>query len=155
MTRVGFVYFVVFVAFVVTQGCASPDAPAVRALMQTPVAPASDAIFNAIVYTNGQLVSSPQSDEQWTRLRMHAESLRTAAAAMKALAPKQSAEVWLRQSDALAAAAAAAVASIDAKSLEGVLDAGGKIYDTCGACHAAYITNPWRGDPSRAETSRR
>jgi hypothetical protein len=107
--------------------------------MRSPIAPASDAIFNAVIYTNGQLVSSPQTDEQWNRLRAHAESLRTAAEQMTSLAPESNGAVWIRESAALANAATAAGAAADHRSLDGVLDAGGNIYATCTACHAAYM----------------
>jgi hypothetical protein len=137
-SRLGFVSFVAFVIFMVP-GCSSSNGPAVRQVMQTPIAPASDAIFNAIVYTNGQLVSAPQTDEQWNRLRAQAESLRGAAATTKALAPDEDAGEWLRQSDALDSASAAALRAIEAKSVDGLLDAGGNIYATCAACHSIYI----------------
>ena len=120
-------------------GCSSSNAEAVRDLMRFPIAPASDAIFNSVIYTNGQLASSPQTDEQWHRLRAHAEALRAAADQMVPLAPEPNRAVWVRESAALASAAAAAAAASDARSLDGVLDAGGKIYATCTACHAAYV----------------
>lgn len=133
-----FVYFALgFVAFVVP-GCSS-SSPEVRALMRDPVAPASDALFNAVIYTNGQLAASPQSDEQWRRLRTHAESLQSAGGRMMALAPPDRQEDWQRQAMALIQAAAEARTAIDNRSLEGVLYAGGKIYTTCTSCHEAYM----------------
>jgi len=138
MSRTLFVSFVVVVD-VVASACSSSNARAVRDLMQSPVTPASDAIFNAVIYTNGQLVASPQTDGQWDRLRAQAQSLRASAERMKTLAPAPDAQPWLKQSDALAAASTETMKAIDARSLQGVIDGGGKIYDTCAACHAAYI----------------
>lgn len=108
--------------------------------MQSPIAPASDAIFNAIVYTNGQLVSSPHTTQEWGRLRAHTESLRGAAQRMMPLAPRSNAAVWIRESAALDNASVAAMEAIDKRSVEGVLDAGGKIYATCTTCHEAYVS---------------
>jgi|CXWL01.1.fsa_nt_gi cytochrome c556 len=119
-------------------GCSSPQAKATRALMQSPVVPASDAIFGAVVYANGQRAASPQIDAEWDRLREHARSLTTAATTLKTLAPADDPAQWIRQSDALGAASAAAIDAIAARSLDGVLEAGSRIYDTCTACHAAY-----------------
>lgn len=108
--------------------------------MQTPIVPASDALFGAVIYTNGQLAASPASDEAWNDLHQHARNLITAAATLKPLAPPGSdATQWQQQSDALAAAAAAAARAIEQRSLAGVLDAGSNIYSTCTTCHAAYV----------------
>jgi hypothetical protein len=91
-----------------------------------------------VVYTNGELAAAPRTDPQWTRLREHAESLGNAARSLAALGPETNVDEWQRQSAALADASAAAGRAIEEKSLEGVLDAGGRMYGTCTACHAAY-----------------
>ena len=147
MTSKGFVYFVgfvVFVVFVVNVGCGSPGSQAVRAVMRTPIAPASDALFNAVIYTNGQLAAAPRTDEQWERLRAHAESLQAAGATLMTLASPDQQDEWQRQSVALIQASTEAVRAADARSLDAVLDAGGKIYSTCTGCHAAYME---KGEP--------
>lgn len=121
-----------------TAGCSSSD-PEVRAIMQSPIAPASDAIFNAVVYTNGALASAPQTDEQWARLRAHAQSLQEAGGRLLTLAPAENGEQWERQAVALVSSSGEALKAIEAKSVDGVLDAGGKIYFTCTSCHGAYM----------------
>lgn len=122
--------------------CSSPQMRQVKTLMQAPVAPASDAIFNAVIYTNGQLASSPQTDAEWDRLKQHARNLTAAAGTLKALAPPGDPAQWIRESSALEAASSAVVEAIDERSLEGVIDGGGRMYDTCTACHAAYVKDP-------------
>jgi hypothetical protein len=107
--------------------------------MQSPIAPASDAVFNAVIYTNGQLAASPQTDQQWQRLRTQALSLRDAGEHLKALSPNEDQAMWARQADALVTSANQTVAAVDAKNLQGVLDAGSSMYATCAACHAAFI----------------
>ena len=129
----------VCVAALVAAACSSGYPAEVRELMQAPVAPASDAIFNAVVYTNGQLASAPQTDDQWNRLRGHAEALQKSGATLMTLAPRDNPDGWERQSVALVESAGAALAAIETKSLDGVLDAGGRIYGTCTACHGAYM----------------
>ena len=144
VTSKGFVYFVGFVIFVVNVGCGSPGSQAVRAVMRSPIAPASDALFNAVVYTNGQLASAPQTDEQWGRLRAHAESLQAAGATLMRLAPPERQDEWQRQSVALIQASAEAVKATDARSLDAVLEAGGRLYSTCTGCHTPYME---KGEP--------
>lgn len=112
---------------------------AVRVIMQDPVAPASDAVFNAVIYTNGALAASPQTPQAWQELRSRATQLVDASAEIRRLAPPADATVWLTQVDELTASARAAQTAIDARSLQGVLDAGSRIYATCQACHAKYV----------------
>ncbi len=107
--------------------------------MESPIVPASDAIFGAVIYTNGQLASSPRTDADWDRLRQHAGNLVAAAGDLKALAPSDDPAQWIRQSDAMGAASSAALAAMDGRSLDGVLEAGSRLYDSCTACHATYV----------------
>ncbi|MEQ1760476.1 MAG: hypothetical protein ABL986_19355 [Vicinamibacterales bacterium] len=109
------------------------------ALMESTIVPSSDAIFNAVIYTNGQLVASPQVDADWARLNDHAQNLRAAGTTLKALAPTDAPADWLHQSDAMRDAATAAMAAIEDRNLDGVLDAGSRLYDTCTACHQRYV----------------
>jgi hypothetical protein len=106
--------------------------------MQSPIAPASDALFNAVVYTNGELASAPRTDAQWARLREHAESLITVSESLAAVAPVDNPDDWRRQAAALGAASKDAGRAIDGKDLDGLLEAGSRIYATCTGCHAAY-----------------
>jgi hypothetical protein len=107
--------------------------------MEAPIVPASDAIFGAVIYTNGQLAAAPSTDAEWERLRQHARRMLAASSELMALAPATDAGEWRRQTDALAMATSAALEAMDAKSLEGVLQAGSRIYETCTGCHAAYL----------------
>lgn len=118
--------------------CSPTSRPEIRELMQTPIAPASDALFNAVVYTNGELASAPRTDAQWARLRAQAESLMAAGDALAALAPGENPDEWRRHSAALAESATQAARAIDGKSVDGLLEAGSRIYESCTGCHAAY-----------------
>jgi hypothetical protein len=120
-------------------GCRSSDAAAVKALMQTPIAPASDALFNAVVYTNGQLVAAPRTAAEWQRLGQRVSELAAAAPRLKALAPRDGGTVWATQSEAYAAATTEATAAVAGRNVDGVLSAGGRLYGSCAECHAAYM----------------
>ena len=121
--------------------CSSPQVRQVRSVMESTVVPASDALFNAVIYTNGRLASSPQTDADWDRLRGHAARLSTAAVTLRGLAPAGNPDEWLAQADALGAASSATIEAIDRRNLEGVLEAGSRLYDSCTACHATYVTD--------------
>ena len=110
----------------------------VRELMKSPIAPASDAIFNAVAYTNGQLVAAPSNEAAWTRLREQAQSLSASADRLTTLAPEDGTE-WLKQSAALKTSALQIERAVDQRDLEGFLTAGGNVYAACTNCHAAYI----------------
>ncbi len=120
-------------------GCASPQTRQVGSLMESAIVPASDAIFGAVIYANGQLVSAPTTDADWTRLQAHARNLISAADRLRTLAPSDDPGQWTRQSDALNDASTDALDAMNRRHLEGVLDAGSRIYDTCTTCHTAYV----------------
>ena len=131
-------------------GCNAQDSAAVKTLMQTPIAPASDALFNAVVYTNGQLVAAPRTDADWQRLGDRVRELAAVAPRLKALAPRDSGDVWATESDAYAEATTQATAAITDRNVDGVLSAGGKLYETCAACHAAYMREEKKGNTAHA-----
>jgi mono/diheme cytochrome c family protein len=107
--------------------------------MQDPIAPAADALFNAVVYTNGELVAAPRSDADWSRLDDRVRALASAALPLKALAPAAGSDVWMKQADLYAQAVDEARTAIAGRSVDGVLAAGGKLYASCAACHEAYM----------------
>ena len=119
--------------------CSGGNAAAVRELMKSPIAPSSDAIFNAVAYTNGRLVAAPQDDAAWSRLRGHAQSLNHSADRLTALAPSTNSAEWLKQSAALRTSASDVERAVEHRDLDQILAAGGSVYATCTNCHAAYI----------------
>lgn len=118
--------------------CSGSGTSAVRELMRTPIAPASDAIFNAVAYTNGRLVAAPQDDAAWAKLQAHGVSLAQAADALVGLAPEDGA-AWFRESAALKDAALEVERGAQRKDVERILAAGGSVYATCTGCHAVYV----------------
>ena len=134
-TSVSLLTLVLFCA----DGCTPRDAAAVKTLMQSPIAPASDALFNSVIYTNGQLVAAPRTDADWRRVGERAAALAAVASPLKALAPRNGGDVWERQSDLFAEGAKAATAAVAAKDVDALLSAGGELYASCEACHAGFI----------------
>lgn len=123
-------------------GCATPEFRQASALMESPIVPASDAIFGAVIYANSQLVAAPRTPADWARLQQHARSLHQAAQQLTTLAPSANPAPWREQSGLLAKAAMAALTAVESRNLDGVLESGSRIYDTCAACHAVYAKSP-------------
>lgn len=126
-------------AIVGLAACSGGNSGAVRELMKSPIAPASDAIFNAVAYTNGRLVAAPQDDAAWSRLREQAQSLNQSADRLTTLAPAANNAEWLKQSAALKTSALDVEHAVERRDLDQILSAGGDVYATCTRCHAAYI----------------
>jgi cytochrome c556 len=128
-------------AIVGLAACSGGNSGAVRELMKSPITPASDAIFNAVAYTNGRLVAAPQDDAAWSRLREQAQSLNQSADRLITLAPARDKTEWVKQSAALKASASDVERAVEHRDLDQILAAGGNVYSTCTNCHAAYIAD--------------
>jgi hypothetical protein len=111
----------------------------VKALMQAPIAPASDALFNAVIYTNGELVEAPGTAADWTRLLGRAHTLAESARTLESLAPAERRQPWVDASRALATAATDAAEAIGRRDPDDLLSSGSALYQACTTCHAAYI----------------
>jgi len=119
-------------------GCSPPGSGQARVLMEQPIASASDAIFNAVIYTNGNLAASPTSDGDWDKLAQQARELQEAAVTLAQLAPRDNPGLWTRQANAMGEASAQVGSAVESRSLNGVLEAGSRLYGTCTSCHAVY-----------------
>ncbi len=110
--------------------------------MQAPIAPSSDALFNAVVYTNGQPVAQPVTDAQWGALVSHARNLATAARQVGEAAPAADGEGradWTRWAVEMAAASEAATRAAEARDVNALLESGGRLYATCAGCHKRFL----------------
>ena len=103
------------------------------------VIPSSQAIFDAVVYSNGELIQAPKTDDDWFGLRLHA--LAVAEAGNLLLMPPRAKDAgdWSKFSRALTDAAAEVARATEAKDIERVLQTGGTMYTACTGCHAKYI----------------
>ena len=105
------------------------------------VIPSSQAIFDSVVYSNGELVSSPKTDDDWFALRIQA--LAVAEAGNLLLMPPRAKDTgdWSKFSRALTDAAVEVATATEAKNTDRVLQTGSKMYTACTGCHEKYITD--------------
>ncbi len=106
--------------------------PSVMEIMDAMVVPQSDALFAV----GG---AAPASDAQWAALRLDAIVLMEAGRALTLPERSQGAD-WDASSLGMSAAAAQAVAAIDAQDVDGALAAGNALIEHCTGCHHQYLT---------------
>ena len=131
---------------------ASGDAPAgsggqppfkpvatVDEVMDAIVVPSSQAIFDAVVYSNGELVEAPQTDNDWATLRIHALGVAEAGNLLMMGSRAKDGGDWMKMSGDMNDQAMAVAAATEKKDLDALLKAGGEMYNTCTACHEKYV----------------
>ena len=108
-------------------------------VMDAIVVPASDAIFDAVVYSNGELEQVPETGEDWSRLRLQA--LAVAEGANLLLVPQRAMgrQDWIAFSGSMADEALAVARAAEAKDVMRVLETGAALYGACLACHEQYV----------------
>jgi cytochrome c556 len=139
-----------FAAAASLSACGEPAPPASRTDRFVPVAsvdgimdalviPSSQALFDAVVYVNGEVERAPASDQDWHALQMHA--LAVAEAGNLLLMPPRAKDgaVWADAANAMTRAAAAASDAAVRHDLDGVLKAGSDLYTSCTDCHRTYL----------------
>ena len=108
-------------------------------VMDAIVIPSSQAIFDAVVYDNGQLVAAPESDDDWFSLRIHAMGVAEAGNLLMMAPRARDTAEWMTMSGALTDSAMAVAKAAEAKDLDALLKTGGEMYNACTACHEKYI----------------
>lgn len=103
------------------------------------VIPSSQALFDAIVYSNGELVAAPKTDDDWYALQMH--SLAVAEAGNLLMMPPRARDngEWMRLATALVDQGVANAQAAEAKDVDRLFKAAGGLYEVCEECHARYI----------------
>ncbi|NOT43074.1 MAG: hypothetical protein HOP14_00540 [Acidobacteria bacterium] len=135
---------------VVAWGCSGADRPptdaqgltavaSVAEVMDAIVIPASETLFNAVVYSNGELVVAPSNDAEWHTVRMAALALAESGNLLKIGSRLRDREAWVSYADAMTMSAIRAARAADAKDLDGTLEAGTDVYAACTNCHRDYI----------------
>ena len=153
---VGALLFIFGIGFVVvgarTATRAANSAPANAAPAVAPVAttkqimagiaaPTSTAIFDAVqtnVTDKGTEEIAPHTDAEWAALGAQAASLAEAGNMMLADSRMVDKGDWVTMSKAMIDAAKQTMTAVEAKSTEGVLDAGSAVNLSCDNCHARY-----------------
>jgi hypothetical protein len=111
----------------------------VRQVMEGIVIPYSQAIFDAVAYTNGELVKAPASDDDWFRLQTRAVAVAEAGNLLMMAPRARDNETWMALSRDMNDKAADVAQAAASKNADRLLDAGGALYETCTACHNKYV----------------
>jgi cytochrome c556 len=136
-------------------------------IMDSIVMPAAQALWDAVavdVTENGTIENAPQTDEEWTALRATAVTLAEATNALivpgrhaappgtasadpdaDELAPEKidallakERPAWIAHAHVLHEAAMEALRAVDARSIDGISEAGGTIDAACEGCHLQF-----------------
>jgi cytochrome c556 len=121
-----------------TQSAMKPVAT-VDQVMDAIVIPASEALFDSVVYINGELTQSPKTDDEWFQLRMQAIAVAEAGNLLLLPPRAKDAGDWVKMSNALTAAAMRVEQAADAKNIDLMLQTGGDLYNACTSCHEKYL----------------
>jgi hypothetical protein len=108
------------------------------------VAPSARAVFNAvstIVDASGIHENVPQNDGEWEAVGSSAAALIEASNLLMMGDRAIDRGDWITMSRAMADAGGAALKAANAKSSEGILEAGEVINRTCDNCHQRYQRN--------------
>jgi hypothetical protein len=107
-------------------------------IMDAIVIPSSQALFDSVVYVNGELTQSPKTDDDWFSLRMQAIAV-AEAGNLLVMPPRARDADWIALANALTDAAMRVEQAADAKSVELMLQTGGELYTACTNCHEKYL----------------
>jgi hypothetical protein len=108
-------------------------------IMDAIVIPSSQAIFDAVVYSNGELVKAPQGDDEWHALQMHALAVAEAGNLLMMAPRAKDNGDWMKMAAGLNDQAVATANAAEKKDLDLLLKAGSDLYDACTVCHRKYI----------------
>ena len=117
-------------------------------VMDAIIIPNAQAIWDAIVYVDGKLVSAPKTDDDWYNLQMNAYAVAEAGNLLKIGQRVKDNGDWVKFSTALTDSSMEAVRAAEKKDLEALLKAGGNVYNVCTDCHRQYVqSDPNAPDP--------
>jgi hypothetical protein len=131
-------------ALVSGAGCAKTELTpiaTIEQIMETAVAPVSDKVFDAAVWVNGEQIGGPRTDEDWKMVEANALMLAETGNLLLMGSRMKDQVGWVTRTHAMMDAANEAAKAAAAKNIDGVFNAGTKIYQACTGCHLQYI-NP-------------
>ena len=108
-------------------------------VMDAIIIPNAQAIWDAVVYVDGKLVTAPKTDDDWYNLQMNAYAVAEAGNLLKIGQRVKDNGDWVKFSTALTDRSMEAVRAAEKKDLEGLLSAGGNVYNVCTDCHRQYV----------------
>ena len=113
-------------------------------VMDAIIIPNAQAIWDSVVYTNGELVVSPKTDDDWYNLQMNGYALAEAGNLLK-ISPRAREEAdWHQWATDLTTKSRDVIRAAEAKDMQALLTSGGEVYNVCTDCHRKYVT----GDPN-------
>ena len=143
-------------SLLLTLACASSTAPESDAtmgadfrpvanidqIMDALVIPSAEFIFDAAIYENGELVTAPETLEEWAAVEYAA--LAIAEAGNLLLVPPRMLDAgdWVARSHDLTDSAVAVLGAARAQSVDELLNTGSVMYLACVNCHEQYIADP-------------
>ena len=117
-------------------------------VMDAIIIPNAQAIWDAVVYIDGKLVTAPKTDDDWYNLQMNAYAVAEAGNLLKIGQRNKDNGDWVKFSTALTDSSMEAVRAAEKKDLQALLAAGGNVYNVCTDCHRQYVTpDPNAPDP--------
>lgn len=93
---------------------------------------------STIVTVDGVKETFPHSDAEWKEVRQAAMRLAAGGALLRKDRRRAGNGEWLKWSQAIVDAADTTLRAVDARSKDGILEAGEEIYNTCVGCHGGY-----------------
>jgi hypothetical protein len=108
-------------------------------VMDSIVIPSSQAIFDAVVYENGELVASPKTDDEWFGVQMHGFAVAEAGNLLMMAPRAKDTGEWVTFSRAMTDAAAQVTKAAESKDVERMLSTGSNLYRACVGCHEKYL----------------
>lgn len=110
--------------------CIEPVAT-VRDVMLGLTVPASDFLW--------AIYDAPTDDSGWQSARLNAVMLAESGNLLLVEGRSREGDIWFDQARALVQAATAASKAANSMDLDGIIESGDAIYNTCETCHAAYL----------------
>ena len=128
-----------------TGGCA-PQPPlmpvaSVEQLMEGTVHPAAEVLFKSvgtIISEKGVEEIAPRNDEEWANVRNNAVTLAESGNLLMIGKRAKDQGDWMKMAQGLIEAGVAATKATEAKDVQALFDAGGKVYEACERCHGRY-----------------
>ena len=121
------------------------ETEAAHAFMETIFEPAAELIWNSVGYIineDGEHDLSPQTDEEWMQVAMHADDLGALADELKHVTFAPDTDVWIARAQAIEDLSGEVRTISEAHSVEGMFDVGERLDKACESCHLHYLPAP-------------
>ena len=131
--------FIGGIGFVIASArTARSAAPVEAAVTTTPVASVIYGAVSTTVTAAGITEVAPQNDEEWAAIGNSAAALAESANLLMTDGRAIDKDDWITFSQQLVDTSKMALTAANEKSVDGLLEAGGPINETCDNCHAKY-----------------